>query len=384
MHRTQSIDVALDRLAHLQVDGHSVLSLYVDLDPSRFPHLRDRHMQVDALLTDVERRSLDDGLSHERRMAMRADIERVRSLLTDNDDAELAVEAGRGLAVFCSTAADVLEVVTLPGGVDAAIAVQERPFIEPLVELAPHERWCVLLISRRAARVLRGTRERFVEVSHALDDVHKHHAQGGWSQSRYQRGVEHEVDEHIRSACAELFERFRRRGFDRLALSAPAELRPRVEQELHADLRQRLAGHFEVDVERATADEVRQRVAGVIEADERRREDDALAQLREGLAPAGHAAAGLDDVLEALNERRVRTLLLAHGATAPGFACPACGRLSCGDAPCPADGSAPQPQTDILERATELALDQAADVLFVRHNTDELARHGPVAALLRY
>ena len=355
MHRTASIDVALDRLAHLQVDGHSVLSLYVDLDPTRFPHLRDRHMQVDAMLDDAARRYQGDDMSHERRMAVRADIERVRAFLTDNDDAELAVESGRGLAVFCSTAADILEVVTLAGPVDAVVAVQERPFIEPLVELVPHERWCVLLISRRAARVLRGARERFVEVSHELDDVHKHHAQGGLSQSRYQRGVEHEVDEHIRSACADLFDRFRQRGFDRLALSAPAELRPRVEQELHADLRQRLAGHFEVDVERATADEVRQRVAGVIEADERRREEDALAQLREGLAPGGHAVAGPDDVLEALDERRVRTLVLAHGSTAPG-----------------------------LKRAIELALDQSADVLFVRHNLDELAQHGSIAALLRY
>src|ERR1700683_1338300 len=119
MHRTASIDVALDRLAHLQVDGHSVLSLYVDLDPTRFPHLRDRHMQVDAMLDDAARRYQGDDMSHERRMAVRADIERVRAFLTDNDDAELAVESGRGLAVFCSTAADILEVVTLAGPVDA-------------------------------------------------------------------------------------------------------------------------------------------------------------------------------------------------------------------------------------------------------------------------
>jgi peptide chain release factor subunit 1 len=355
MHRTGSIDVALDRLAAMPLDGHSVLSLYLDLDPSRFPHLRDRRMQLDALLDDAERRYLSDELAHDQRMAVRADIERVRSLLTDDDDAELAVESGRGLAVFCSTPADMLEVVTLRGPVKGTVIIAQRPFIEPLVELEPHARWCALLVSRRSARILRGTRERLVEVSSSHDDVHQHHSQGGRSQARYQRGIEHEVDEHIRSTCVDLFERWQRRPFDRLALAAPAELRPRVEAELHAELRQRLAGHFEVEVEHATVDEIRRRAAELIDADERRHEEAALDELREGLAPGGHAAAGLDEVLELLNERRVRTLLLARGAS-----------------------------DDILERAVELAREQSAEVLFVRHDAEELARHGPIAALLRY
>ncbi len=382
MHRTTSTSEALNRLTRLETNGHRVLSLYLSLDPSEFPNLRERHAQVDAALDDAERRYQDAGnATHQERMSVRDDIERVRRFLTDD---ELAVQSARGLAVFCSVPTDLFEVVALPSPVEATAVVDERPFIEPLVELAGRERWCVLLVSRRAARILYGSRELLVEVASVRDDVHGQHAQGGRSQARYQSAIESEVDEHIRRTCSALFERFKKRGFDRLLLAGPAELRPRVERELHAELSRRLAGHFEIDVERATADEVHHRAASQIEADERRRECEALDRLAEGMAPGGHAAAGLDDVLQLLNERRVQTLLLAHGFTAPGFECPRCGRLGTSDAPCPADGAAPEPREDIVERAVERALDQSAEVLAVRHQASELVQHGPIAALLRY
>jgi peptide chain release factor subunit 1 len=382
MNRTSSISEALSRLAGLETNGHRVLSLYLNLDPSELPNLRERRMQLDALLADAERRGVGDGNgSRAYSVALREDIERVRGFLTD---AELAAPSARGLAIFCSVPADIFEVVTLPRPVEGMVAVEARPFIAPLVELTAPERWCVLLVSRRATRILRGTRARLVEVSSALDDVHGRHAQGGWSQSRFQRAIENEVDEHVRSACSALFERFKRRGFDRLLIASPAELHHRVEHELHADLRQRLAGHFEIDVERATPAEVQERAAPLIDADERRREHEALERLAEGMAPGGHAATGLEEVLQLLDERRVQTLLLAHGFTAPGFACPRCGRLGVSDAPCPTDGAAPEPHGDIVESAIGLALRQSADVLIVRHQPSELAEHSPVAALLRY
>ena len=384
VHRTGSVSEALSHLRGLQAGGHDVLSLYLNFDPSEFPNLRERHMQADALLADAERRHVGEengSASREDRLALREDIERVRELLTDE---ELAVQGARGLAIFCSTPEDIFVLVTLPRAVQPDVAVQARPFIEPLVELVAPERWCVLMMSRRSGRILRGTREGFTEITGVLDDVHGRHSQGGRSQARYQRGIEHEVNEHIRGTCAVLLKRFRREGFDRLLISSPAELRHRVEGELYEELRRRLAGHFEIDVERATPAQAHRRAMPLIEADESRRELEALDRLSEGLAPGGHAAAGLDEVLKSLNERWVQTLLFAHGFAAPGFICPSCGRLAAADASCPVDGSTPERREDIVESAIELALDQSAEVLVVRHQPDGLAEHGPIAALLRY
>ena len=86
----------------------------------------------------------------------------------------------------------------------------------------------MLLISHRASRVLIGDRDHLVEVTSVLDDVHGRHAQGGWSQARYQRGIEKETDDHIRRTCEALFERLKRRPFDRLLIGGPSELHKRV------------------------------------------------------------------------------------------------------------------------------------------------------------
>jgi peptide subunit release factor 1 (eRF1) len=385
IQRTSLTRETLGHLAALRSEGHVVLSAYLDLDPARFTHLRDRCTELDSLLDEAEHRALEnDELSHADQKALRSDVEHVRELLANKE--ELAPPSTRGLAIFWSGPARIFEVVRLPRTVEPIAVVAATPLIEPLAEIAAPERWCVLLVSRRSARIFSGTREKLAEVDELLDDVHGQHAQGGWSQARYQRSIEREADDHIRATGERLFERFKQRPFDRLLVGGPSELHGRVEGALHTDLRKRLAGMFEIDVERASADEVHRRAVPLIEAAEREREQRALAQLREGIAPGGHAATGAEEVLEALSERRVQTLLVAEGFGAPGFACPQCGWLvsDSESGACPADGSELERHDDVIERAIAAAIAQDADVLVVHHEREELVELGSLAALLRY
>lgn len=371
------------RLSGVETNGERVLSVYLGFDPSEMPNLRERRMELDSLLSQAERRWGGDGpASHAGRMSLREDVETVRELLAD--DRELAPESARGLAIFCAARAGLCEVVSLPEPVSPAIALEHKPFIEPLLELAASAQWCVLLVSRRASRVFSGTRDQLVEVAAVRDEVHRRHAQGGWSQGRYQRGIETEADWHIRGTCELLREHLGDHPPEGLLIGGPAELHRRVEEELHPDLRARLAGSFEIDVERADPTEVLRRALPAIEAHERRSEQDALTRLEDGLAPDGHGAVGLDEVLESLRERRVETLLLAHGFSAPGFACPSCGGLSSDARPCPLDGASPEPVADLVESAVELASDQDAEVIVLRHLADRLAARGSIGALLRF
>jgi peptide chain release factor subunit 1 len=373
----------LTRVERMDSHGHRVLSVYMGFDPSQMPNLRERRIELDSLLAEAERRyGGDEEITHSERMALREDIRMVRELLADQH--ELAPEAARGLAIFCSAPAGIHEIIKLPESVDPVVVLDERPFIEPLLELAAPERWCVLLVSHRASRIFTGTRAHLVEVAGLLDDVHRRHSQGGWSQARYQRGIEMETAQHIRGTCAILLERLQRRAFGDLLVGGPAELHHRIEGELQPELRRRLAGCFEIDVERAAPTEVLARATPLIEAQERRREHEALSRLEEGLAPVGHGAVGLDEVLELLNEGRVQTLLVARGFAAPGFRCPLCGRLSTTGSPCPLDGTMPERREDVVESAIELALDRSAEVLIVWHELDRLAAHAPIAAMARY
>ena len=373
----------LRRLAELRLDRPVVLSLYLDLDPAQFAAPPARATQVRSLLDQADRRIREmEGLSHQDRLDLARSLERAQELLRGQLDAEGA----HGVALFASEPAGLFETVKLPRSVESRVAIDRSPLVGPLAGLERRERWCVALVSRRDARVFRGSADGLRERESLRDEVHGQHDQGGWSQARYQRSVEKEKDDHLRRAADALLRHFKREPFERLVVGGPTEVVADFESKLHTYVSERLAGRIEVDVETAKPDAVLAAAGPLLEELEERREREALDRLGDGAgAPPGAVAAGLDDVLGALNERRVETLLLVERLSAPGAVCPSCGWLGTdGLERCPADGAPLEVRDDVLEPAVELALRQSADVLPIRRNDGELRSRGGVAALLRF
>jgi peptide subunit release factor 1 (eRF1) len=369
----------LRRLAEIRLDRPLVVSLYLDLEPSQFATPRARTSEVTSVLDEAERRvrELHDELSHDERLALERSVERAREFL----EGELDAEGAHGVALFVSEPAELFEALKLPRGVGTQVAIDRSPVVGPLARLERRERWCITLVSRRDARIFRGSPEGLSEREALRDEVHGQHDQGGWSQARYQRHVEKEKDDHLRRACEVLLRHFEREPFERLVVGGPVEVAADFEGKLHPYLSERLAGRIDVDVETSNADEVLEKAAPVLERLEDEREREALDRLGD---PA-RGAQGLLNVLEALNERRVETLLLADGYAAAGTLCPQCGWLGPeGPRHCPADGTELEPRDDLVEPAIELALQQSAAVLPFRHHGDELHKRGGVGALLRF
>ena len=182
-------------------------------------------------------------------MALRADVERVREVLEASD---VATNGTHGVAVFACGPADVLEVVRLAHPIESRAVVDGHAYVEPLVGGPGGDRWCVLLVNRRVARIFDGTAEGLAESGRMASDTHGQHDQGGWSQARYQRSVEQEKRTHVDGTLDTLFALFKRSPFDRLAVGAPEELVGEVEERLHPYLKERLAGRVGVDVENSS------------------------------------------------------------------------------------------------------------------------------------
>src|SRR3954452_15046058 len=373
----------LRELAELRPDDAGcLLSLFLNLDPSEFATPPARETEIRSLIDDAER-SLRDAADHSResRESVKHDIARASEYLLGAD-----FSGAPGLALFGCEPAGLFESIKLPRPIKSRAVIDDSPFVEPLADMGKRDSWAVLLVNRQTARMLRGTKERLEELPPLEDEVHGQHDQGGWSQARYQRSVDKEVQDHLKRTGELVFRRFKRVPFDLLLLGGPEETLGGMEQRLHPYVRERVAGRVEVDVENTTADQVRDAAAPVIEEIERRREREALDRLVAGVQRGGQAAAGLDDTLFVLNERRVETLMLGYGFTASGKWCPECGSVYSdnGDAECPADGTRLHARDDIVESAVELALIQSADVLVMRHLGDELEPHGSIGAVLRF
>jgi peptide chain release factor subunit 1 len=369
----------LRRLAEIRLDRPVVLSLYLDLDPTEFATPPARATAVRSLLDEADRQVRDRrDLPHEERMDLRASLERASSVL----EGDLPAEGAQALALFAAESAELFEVLKLPRPVPSRVAIRRSPLVAPLAGLARRERWCVALVNRRDARIFRGSPDGLREIEQIHDLVFGQHDQGGWSQARYQRGIEKEKDDHLKHTVEALMKHFKRRPFERLIVGGPREVVADFESKLHGYLAERLAGRIDGDVEHSTPEQVLEAVQPRFEELEEEREAEALERLGE----AGRAAIGLENVLRALNERRVDTLVADERYSAEGTSCPSCGWLGpAGERSCPVDETELETLDDLTEAAVELTIQQSAEILAVRRRRDELAeRAGGIAALLRF
>jgi len=367
------------RLAEVRLDRPVVLSLFLDLDPSEFATPPARSTAVRSLLDEAERRIRElEGLPHDDRMALRASLARAGELL----QGDLPSEGAQAVAIFAAEEAGLFEAIKLPRPLPSRVAIRRSPLIAPLAWLARRERWCVALVNRRDARIFRGSPDGLREIEQIHDLVFGQHDQGGWSQARYQRGIEKEKDDHLKHTGEALMKHFKRRPFERLIVGGPREVVADFESKLHGYLTERLAGRIDVDVEHSTPEQVLDAVQPLFDELEEEREAEALERIGE----TGRAAVGLDEVLRALNERRVETLVADERFAAAGTCCPVCGWLGpAGERACPADGTELEALDDLTEHAIELTIQQSAEILAVRGRRDELVkRAGGVAALLRF
>jgi peptide chain release factor subunit 1 len=363
--------------------GHRVVSLYLDLDPERFAAPSARSSQIRSLI-DEAARNLDSTaqLDHRERVAIRSDLRRLDDYLGSR---EPPFQGARALAVFCCSRDGLFEVLQLPRPTEGRVMIETTPYVEPLVAATSQRLWAVLLISRRTARLLTGSATGLRERQRFDDFVHGQHEQGGWSQSHYERSIEKDADDHLRRAV-DLIDRYcRNERYDRIALGGPDEVVARLEGMLPAEVSDRLApGSVDVDVATATEAQIRSAVSRLATDDEKNFEREALDRLAEGIGTGGRAAGGPPETIEALNERRVGTLLLEPRFDASGARCPSCGLILLdGDRRCTADGTELEPVEHLREAAVESAIAQDAEVVLINHYPD-LGPFQGIGALLRF
>ena len=369
----------LRRLAELRLDKPVVLSLYLGLDPSEFATPPARATAIRSLVDEAERRvrGRHDELEHDDRVALEASVARARAYF----EGELETAGIHGVAVFVCESAGLFEAVPLPRAVDNRVAIGRSPLVGPLARLERRERWCVALIGRRDARIFRGSPDGLREIDQVHDVVYGQHDRGGLSQARYQRGIEKEKDDHLKHTAEVLLWHYQRRPFQRLVLGGPREVTADFESKLHGYLAERLAGRVSVDVENGTPEQVLAAARPCFDGLEERREQEALERVEQGM----RAVSGLDETLRVLNQRRVDVLLLEQNFSTPGTLCPECGWLGPdGERECPADGTPLIVCDELADATIELAIQQAAELLPLRHRTGALEERGGIAALTRF
>ena len=358
---------ALRSLADLDGPERAFLTIYLDAgdDPSVIDA---RATRVRALLSDqpAELEHFEESLAMAREMV------------------ESHTPTEGALAVFASWAADLRRAYALPEPVGTTLWMGDAPYLRPAAELLDeHETYAAVVLDNTKARIYLVSADEVDEEGRVRGDIKNRVKKGGWSQKRYARRRDKQLETYATELAADLVTLDAERPFARLVVVGSEEPARALAEALRQDLKDKLVGSRSVDGNASDAEALGV-AADLAEQGEREAEQALWLAIREqGMGP-GLAAFGATSVLEAVQQARAEAILVDREVEIDGTKCRACERVVHGTPEtCQHCGSSDVFRVDLVEAITEQATRTGAEVDFA-DPFEALAEVGGVAALLRY
>ena len=352
-----------------------VTSVYLNTDGSRFPKASDYEARLDGLLRDIRKHA--DALPAQQRDAVLADTDAIsRWVRNEFDRGDV-----RGIALFASEG-EIFDTVQVAIGVRNIARCNSRPYVVPLEALlGRHHHMALVIIERDKARIVRYQLGRAWEYQAVASDVHGQHKQGGWSQQRYEKGIEHEVLHHFKDTVEILRQLHAESPLNALVLAGPHEEAIDFSKKLHSYLQPIVLPEPISVPPQSSLDELKEHLTQVEQQLVSKRRSHLLERLAAAQGTAEKAARGVRHVLEATNTKRIETLFVVEGAGQPGYRS-ATGMLALHEDEAASYGGPVEPVDDLIDEIIEEAVRSGAHIELFR---DEVRLDGhPVAALLRF
>ncbi len=370
----------LRELASFRAEKGCAISCYLGLDPSDAPTAGGVQTRVKSLLDEAAKSGGSDpsNLTHDQREALKEDFERIRRYFED----EFVRDGAHGAVVFCAGLDNFWGPIALSEAVPNGVKVGREFYLAPLVPLLGRgEGALVAAVSRERGEVygLRGGR--LVEVADRSDEQ-PGNDQKGRSDARFQRHVEHLVQDHLKDVAGEVERQVKRLGSPAVVVVCVEEMRSDIGDLLGPETQKVLAGWTQAEAHASPA-ELLEAVKPVLEQSREEQEREAIERWREETGRSGRASSGWGATLEAASDGRVEALLFQEGADRPAFRCPGCGRVSAASGSCPLDGMKMEEAEAGIDLAVHQTLQHGGALWALRHHQDLEPVEG-IGALLRY
>ena len=380
MARTITWDELRD-LAGFEAEEGCAISLYLGLDPSVTPTPGDAATRLRSLLDEAAK---GDGanrreLTHDQRLGLKADFERIRSFYED----EFERDGAQGLAVFSSGLDNIWRTLPLTEAVPDHVSVGSTLYLAPLVPLVGRgEGALVLVVGRERGHFYRLRGGRLQDLADHTEEQQGRHDQGGWSQARYQRHIETKVREHLHEVAEALDRIVRQLRAVQVIVISSEGIRAELEEVLSHDAAAAVIGWTSAEAHAAPPELLKVAVP-VLDRYRAEKETEVVARWEEEAGRHGRAAAGWEATLEAASDARVELLLFQDGVDHEAFRCPRCGRVAVSGGTCPLDGTSMEVSANGLDLAVHQTLVHGGRVWAVRDRQDLGPVEG-IGALLRY
>ena len=362
------------RLVASSEDG-PVTSVYLNTDGARYPSPSEYLARLDGLLRDVKRAA--ESREPAEREKVHADATEIKRWVRDEFDRGDT----RGLALFASDGS-VFERVQSAVAVRNVARVGDVAYVVPLQVLLGRRHLVALaVVQRDEARIFRYSLGRLEEYRDLSSDVHRQHAQGGWSQARFERNIEHEVLHHMKEAADALLRGHEEEPFDAVVVAGTRVEAMEFTKHLHPYVKERVHGEPMSLALSAGADEIRDRLREVEQHLVSERRSELLQRLMASRGVAESGAFGPRAVVDAANRRAIETLFVVEGSGVRGYKSDT-GALALSQEAAEAFGQSAAPVDDIVDELIEVAVLGGSQIEMFRDGS-RLDGHD-MAALLRY
>lgn len=380
-------------LTHLR-DPFGVLSVYVDARPNE---LEASSLAVRNALNELAERARSEG-SRERRMAVTERISALEPVLADLTSVSAP---GRGRALFAPVRGDEPRRLTLQLPLPTRVVLEENAFVRPLVAALEAGRAAGLIaVSRAGVRAFEWRLGDVEELAHLRleEDTDSWRMtrgpapSGSWfaresvpQEDRFHRRLAQQQVDLVGSLGEQIKSLAQERGWERLLVSGDERLADPFLEALPAGARAETLRSSLTAGEWLSAEEIAGMLLPDIEEAGRRRACALVERAKDAALSGGRGAVGLQDVLAALQEGRITSLLYDDARDYRGLRA-ADGRLFPeGVEPAGVPEAELNLEPQLAERMIERALETDADLIPVSGEAAAaLAECEGVAALLRW
>ncbi len=364
----------LQALATLEVQYPHVLSVYLrcrdggqDRRKENLIFIKNRAAELERMLGDDKR-----GIDFLRRGVAQAELIRSQDLS----------RSVIGLALFLK-GGEVIERFETSIPFEDQVAYRRYPFISQLAFIGEEfEPYAVVHLDSRNARIFEVALGELVDTSEIKNLVHRRIHRGGWSQMRFQRGIEGEKHAHIQEVADMLAQLVAKHRYKRVVLIGPDKSRSILKAALTSDVARRVIDGERVD-SRAADHELLQTAVDYFHKAEQEEETAKMDRVVREIHSSTMGVSGLEDTLAYLARGQAYEVLLPHDLKRQGSHCNECGMIFKDPTKvCHACESKDIVDVDLIEVVTRTAVKFGTHLEFVK-NHGFTGKFGGAAALLR-
>jgi peptide chain release factor subunit 1 len=294
----------LDRLAAFPATTLPVLSLYLNTEPDQ--HGKD---EIDRFLRrELPARGRTFEPHTPERESYDRDVERIGRWVSQ----ELR-PSSNGVAIFaCAGESDFFEAVQLDVPVsEHRLYVYHQPQLYELARLTDaYPRYAAVVADSRLARIFVFALGATVDRAEVENPTDNRTQVGGWSQSRYQRHVDHQRQQHAKELVDQLDRIVREEGIAHVVLAGDEVIVPLIRAALPQQLEEKVIDVVRLDIT-TPEHEVLSATLETMKAEDTREDADQVRRAVDGYRSGGLGVAGLAPTLRALIRGQVSELLLA-------------------------------------------------------------------------